>query len=89
MKEHKCHKCGEFYPLTEEFYYHKADSDTGFSKNCKQCDKAYYAEHRTPRGRPPKAKIPLYYDGLTDFEIACLTEKLNRNEAITSVYKEV
>jgi hypothetical protein len=86
-KEFKCHTCFDPYPLTEEFFYRVPSNTTGFAVHCKTCQQSYFADHRHAYQDRKKRKEAIS-EGLSDFELACLTRKLNPNEPKLSIYKE-
>lgn len=47
----KCQICGQFFPLTPEYFYRDSKKSGGFSYKCKACQrakcKAYSAKHKS------------------------------------------
>ena len=53
MNKFTCHKCEESLPLNSDNFYRNKQNESGFSYNCKDCDKKYQAEqlqdHKLPK----------------------------------------
>ena len=43
-----CTKCGDTWPLDEQFYHRKSGSPDGFASHCKACVAEYKAARRCP-----------------------------------------
>ena len=85
MAEKTCHKCGQVFELSDEFWHRNAARPDGFNDNCKNCVKVYYAErkriHREGAGpgqdiddelvHPPSARS-------LAFDASCLAERHRR-----------
>lgn len=45
----KCNCCGEYKPMTKEYYYKDSRSSTGFKAKCKVCKSNYYKNNKKQR----------------------------------------
>lgn len=46
MSHKTCRKCGETFPLTEQFFQKRKDSKDGYRSECKDCKKSYLSKYR-------------------------------------------
>lgn len=46
MSMKTCKKCGETFPLTEQYFQKRKDSKDGFRNECKACRKSYLAKYK-------------------------------------------
>jgi len=65
---------GDPLPLTEDNFYHRKNSKTGFDPQCKDCKSKYYAENRSHKWDNSKPKkVPV-----TGFDEACDKDAVQR-----------
>ncbi|MDD2627789.1 MAG: HNH endonuclease signature motif containing protein [Clostridia bacterium] len=75
VKEHRCTKCQEWFPETEEYFYlkNKSNPEKGFGSECKQCTIERGSKYRLKHLEERKE-----YD-----KIYCVDNKLKRKETFS------
>lgn len=66
MTDFRCHKYEESLPLNSDNFYRNKQNESGFSYNCKDCDKKYNTERYSDNKLPEKINKHKYSTGFDD-----------------------
>lgn len=88
-KEQECRVCKGTYPLTDEFWHHNKNKQSGFNIICKRCKNAQQKERRLAPVWLSEDQLPDQSMSLDAFDLAAICERIVRSDTVPSIYKAV
>ena len=89
--EHKCPRCEESMPISEEYWHRKTKSVTGFDLTmCKACRNKYQKSRRNGTWQKRATKPKIRKRPVSSFKLSCMRYRVKLAlEPTTSIFEDV